>query len=398
MSPLDITTSTLELRGLAWGLNVGAGIVLVFSLLSCRSKGDVASFPGVDAEQPVPAPSDIEVNADSALQIRLLRLIGSDQGPNSFGAIGRGAVSQRGIIAITDIESCEVVFIAEASGAAVGRIGRCGVGPGEFRSLTSLQFVADTLVAWDAFQKQLIFILPPNRELYRIRVQRSGNTRNPINEVYVVDDSTLVATYAVFPRFGRDTSSPRMFLGVLDRRSGTTLSESLLPPYVGDANSSPVVNNVASCVHLGSKPPVIVAMNQWSFQAVILSLPDLGVERSIRSDVPFVRPMPDPRVSSGRRPSSASFGAACTTDWVFLWHLGRSRGRDSVPLPYARHEIRDYDGRLYYASNTSVMDGLRLERVLAATPRKVWVRVKSARGYPLIAEFVVERSGYRRLF
>lgn len=95
----------------------------------------------------------------------LQRSFGSGRGALSFGRIGRAAISSSGVIAITDADSCEIVFIDERTGALLSRIGRCGRIPESFQSITSLQFRGDTLVAFDGRSQSVALVSTLGRDI-----------------------------------------------------------------------------------------------------------------------------------------------------------------------------------------------------------------------------------------
>ncbi len=130
---------------------VVAGL-LSFAASDCSQPRGLAAFR-TTAWRPASSPSGL---GPSPLAIRLIRVLGSESGPLAFGQVGRGAISQRGIVAITDVQSCEVVFLDGATGGFISRYGRCGNGPGELRAVTSMQYVGDTLVVLDARARQVV--------------------------------------------------------------------------------------------------------------------------------------------------------------------------------------------------------------------------------------------------
>lgn len=350
--------------------------------IACAS-GDTESFD-------MPALNGLPEGSPSGLQLEPRRVLGSARGLLAFGRIGRAAISAGGVIAITDLDTCEIVLLDQRDARPLKRFGRCGTGFGEMRAVTSMHFVGDTLVTFDGRQRQLIKWSTDGAELHRQAVQVAG-TNAGIPEVWVVNDSQLLVVSSVYPRLMAlsEGESSSTFLHLISARSGEVVRAALEPPPVGRDNTSRVVNNTSACVRPTRADQVVVAINEWKFEAAILSLPGLAPRGRIGSRVSWTG-MAQNAGSAVSIPASRVVSASCAPTLVALWHARRTTSPEQRPS--VRLEIRDYAGRMLLDFERPEIDGVVLERVLAMTDSVVLFRGQSAGRYPVVVEMALRES------
>jgi len=352
----------------------------------CRNPEDDTRFPGTSALDH----SDNPHPDNPQIELTLLRIVGSRDGLVSFGQIGRGAIREDGLFVISDPKSCELHFFDGQSTALLGTFGRCGNGPGEFRAVMSLQFVGDTLIAFDASTSQLVAILPPSTELARRSVIPHSSSHARPTQMLVANDSQLVGTAPVVPTKSRPDSARNELLLVVDRTSGNVTHRALRPPPVGEDNDFAFLNNAEICLRPGhGRPTLVLAMNHWRFQAAILTMPRLALSGSISSDVPWIHPRALPRSQPGRAPSSYAAGIACAQNVAFLWHRERVVDPTRQKVPSFRMEAWTYSGTRLLALETSSIGDVLLDRILAASDDRILLRGLTGGGTPVVMDFAI---------
>lgn len=147
------------------------------------------------------------------------------------------AVNPQGHVFVTDVAENRVIELDE-HGTFVRQIGRAGEGPGEFRALRSLHFLADgTAVAFENFQTLCVF----NRfDASMEFVSRSQSTRFDRILKGVVMDPCGDAFFSTFVGIDRNESSDSVTSGILDSELNvlqvlsTTRTSSLDPQRINE--------------------------------------------------------------------------------------------------------------------------------------------------------------------
>ena len=361
-----------------------AGICVI---LGCRSPGhdtrfpDTYAFDGTGKSHP----------DGPQIELTLLRVVGSRDGLVSFGQIGRGAIREDGLFVISDPKSCELHFFDGETAALLGTFGRCGNGPGEFRAVMSLQFVGDTLIAFDASTSQLVALLPPSTELARRSLMPHSSSHARPTQILIANDSQLVGSAPVVPLKSRPDNARNELLLIVDRTSGHVTHRALRPPPVGEDNDFAFLNNAEICLRTGhGRPTLVLAMNHWRFQAAILTMPHLALAGSMSSDVSWIHPRPLPRSQPGRAPSSYSAGIACAQNVAFLWHRERVVDPTHQKAPSFRMEAWTYEGTRLMALETSSIGDVLLDRILAASDERLLLRGLTEGGTPVVMDFAIQ--------
>ncbi len=379
----SLHTRTVAIHRRVFEIKFVSAALIIFAIVpvvSCISGGnDPTRFDGTWT--PTRSVSD---GGTAQLSLKQIQTLGSADGPIVFGRIGRGAISGDSILVVNDMVACDVVFIRPVSRTLLGRFGQCASGPGGFRAISSLQFYGDTLVVFDGGVRQLIFVEPPGREIYRVTIDPTASILSPV-EVYVVDDSSLVVVASV--RSGTEDDAGGFLLSLVDRRNGKTIRQVLRPPPVGRGALTPTFSNVTACVASPNDDRRIFVANQWKFQVVSLGLPELRNGTSFERPVSWVRPVSHPNNPNSLLPSTGVFGVACASTFFAVWYSGRMGRHPSAKFPYAHLAIWDYTGNLVFESDKREDSGISLERVLVATENRLFFRGEDSRGIPIVVEY-----------
>src|SRR5688572_6584802 len=107
---------------------------------SCAALFCLISFPAVASAQPV-----WRLDRTPAIEI--------GRAPIELHRVVDAALLSSGEVAIADAGNSRIVIVSP-QGRLVRAIGRAGAGPGEFRGLSRLSVVGDTMVAYDALQNR----------------------------------------------------------------------------------------------------------------------------------------------------------------------------------------------------------------------------------------------------
>ena len=98
------------------------------------------------------------------VRLRAVEDLRLDATKEDFSTISGILVSERGHIVVPQRQDLQV-RIYDASGKRVATVGRAGSGPGEFRSLSSLGWIGDTLWIFDGAQIRTTFVTATGRLL-----------------------------------------------------------------------------------------------------------------------------------------------------------------------------------------------------------------------------------------
>lgn len=118
--------------------------VALVALTACREDAPQKSLDHFFADVPG-APTDGTVSGDIVLHAG--RRFGTAEGAAMLGRIGAVATTAQHLI-VYDVTTCELVIFSRRDPANVERIGGCGDGPGDLRSVTTLHVHGDTLYVY----------------------------------------------------------------------------------------------------------------------------------------------------------------------------------------------------------------------------------------------------------
>ncbi len=116
----------------------------------------------------------------TAPRARIVEDLRLDATKEDFTVFRRLYVGPRGQIVVPLAQDMQL-RVYDSTGKPIGRVGRKGSGPGEFRVLQSIGWVADTLWVYDGTQERLTFFAPDLRMLRSIAL---GDQQVPVPSGY----------------------------------------------------------------------------------------------------------------------------------------------------------------------------------------------------------------------
>ena len=180
--------------------------------------------------------------------------------------VGPLAVSQGGVLAVYETATCSIAFLTITSDELLGRFGRCGEGPEEFRSVNTMAFDGDTLWAADRRRGSLVVVSPEFTFVRRIvPASRAEGVLLNLARIHMVGPG-LLSTDAVEPR-ARST----FLTGILERETGRILLRlgRIQPRLIANPD---IANATAfSCGAPRPEGGVVVISNIWQFETVAYS-------------------------------------------------------------------------------------------------------------------------------
>ena len=206
---------------------------------------------------------------------------GSPQGPGALDRLGFAAAVNGDTLAVADLGTCSVALYSSVTTGFIKRIGSCGEGSGEFRTITALSFSGADLVVYDDIVASGL-ILSPAGESRHFAIREPG--RRNFNSV-VIRGNEFIAAGSYVTR-SKSASPPLFYVLVGDLESGAILSRFLQPPAIARSTKTPLLNTIAWCTPPDTSKPIFVAGNQWH--------PEIAVWVGNLSASPLVASAPSP--------------------------------------------------------------------------------------------------------
>ena len=158
------------------------------------------------------------------------------------------AVSQHGDIAIAQPQDHRVLFYSR-DGKLIGKFGRLGEGPGEFRGVGPLRWIGDTLQVYDYALRRSTWVRPGGSVVRTVRdaspvsagpsdpvpcVNQGGGRRltNPFCARTVRNAAVDSSLFSIIAQSTPTSTRGRYTITVLRRNGDTVFSESLTAPSV----------------------------------------------------------------------------------------------------------------------------------------------------------------------
>jgi len=259
---------------------------LVFGLIIGALFASAPQGPGADLFfSGVPEPEDLPPSSP-ALQLEFVREYGDRDEGLVFGNIVDLAVSESGTLAVLDQYGCQIWIIDEDTGES-RTVGGCGDGPGEFRDPLVATFSGDTLLVWDYGRASMVKLDLEGEEIERSSLNPLEIDAGNILELHVGGDGSILAGLYLFPN---GISREHRELAVFDHFGGAVERRGLVAPPLAQTTPRNMLRSVAFCVGTNNRrEEVVLALNHWGPQAVLLRRTNLEVLRSVRIPLDWVR-------------------------------------------------------------------------------------------------------------
>ena len=301
-------------------------------------------------------------DAESAPDSLELRYV-SNIGRGVLRGVGAVAVSRNGLIAAYEVSECSVALIEEATGALRRRVGRCGDGPEEFRRVTSMVFIGDTLYVADA-TRYLIHVLNGAGEFVRT-IQPNAVADRDIS--YMTLGGFTATNRLTFDASEHRTHN-RYVVGMMDTDSGSVVARIGTPPTALTQDTSIAdLTGMHCAIRSGGESRIVVA-NPWQFEAVAFDTAGAQRWRSFTA-LPWLHPQGE---GAEMEPLGVVRSPVCGDQVVMLRAMTapfRSRAVDYFNDGWI--EFRTYDGRPVFSLAVRGGDP-RLWGARAATQDNRW--------------------------
>lgn len=319
--------------------------------------------------------------------------IGAADGPLAMGAVSALA-ARSDLIAIADVQACEIVLYDLQRARLERRIGGCGSGPGEFRQIMGIAWWGDSLFVAQRPGNEISVVRRDGIEVRRIRPQLD-RWAVAVHAVAVMDDTTLLLSIGRVPSVAvRDVEDSRVhsFLALVNSVTGEVRRYFLQDTEeVSLRNNAQLIRHRIACLGQGSGRGRIAAMNIWRFQGTIEGFPGSNFPRvEFRREVPGYEPRALGRGGMWRPSGYASIG--CTDGGVvFKWVPEReeiARGRRGYL------EVRDYSGRVLLERELefSADSGL-FGAIGAAHGDRLYLFANTIFEFPVVLEYRLQVAG-----
>lgn len=325
---------------------------------------------------------------DSTWTILPLATHGAGSGPLGFSAIVGLAVRHDGALAVADHANCSVTIITRPEGRFADRFGTCGDGPAEFRQIGGIAFLGDSLLVYDRSSNAITVLGSSGQEVARVRLALPSGTW--IGGMRVAGDSTLLLLLERLRLPGLPDSAFHL-VAVASLVSGK-LTESMIGEPKAGEDAQNYLRRKPACVRDDGTGPVVVAMNDWSFEGVGMSIP--GREETFHFVTPHVRVVPGVMPGGERYAGNRAEVGCGSSGAVFkLVRLARRAGGGMPAIDETLLEMRQYDGSLLLRKSLPGDTALLHGSLGAMHGDTLFVFSNHLRDFPVIGEYVVRPRG-----
>lgn len=264
----------------------------------------------------IPDPEELPPSMD-ALQLEFVREYGDQDEGLVFGRIVGLAVSPTGTLAVLDQYGCQIWIVDTRTGDG-NSIGGCGDGPEESREALVATFVGDTLVVWDWGRASMVKMTLEGEEIERARLSPFELGAMHLSGLHIGREGSILAGLDLLPN---QTVSEHRHLALFDRFGGDVTRRGLIAPLLARSTPRNIVRTISFCAGATERGrEVVLALNTWGPQAVLLRRSDFEPLLSVRIPFDWVRPgehsrrpghwgpmIPMPRVACGDRFAVAGY-------------------------------------------------------------------------------------------
>ncbi|MGE0354799.1 MAG: hypothetical protein AB7Q69_16420 [Gemmatimonadales bacterium] len=314
-------------------------------------------------------------------------------GELGFTSIDAVAASASGLLAVADRGSCQIVVFSVNRPGPVRRLSRCGGGPSELRQVAGLAFRGDTIAAYDPTKQAVLFFDLEGNELRRFAPALLTEAGTPFGLMGLENvNDTLMAVGLLLPP--GSASHESQLLALIDARNGATVRRFLGDPEISQRNPDNAIRSARFCIaHIDGRA-YLAAINNWAFEGVVFSLPELEVVGHFVTDVPWTRPKHVARDPAGvLRPGPRYATVGCTSrGFLFRQHRVDETNKP-VRILGGLMEWRDLHGQRLSSRALAPDDSLLQGLAEAGSVNAVYFVTRDRDGgWPVIREIVTTGS------
>ena len=231
-----------------------------------------------------PYPS-VPGEAGRGVRLELIKEYGDLEHGLVFGQIRALAVSSEGTLAVFDRDECRVWMIGTKTGEWVTR-GRCGDGPGEFRSVSAMTFSGDTLLLYDEERASIARLGPDGTEIDRVTLPLAELGVTRVADLSVGESGSILAGLHLMPN-GRTRQHHQI---ASFSSSGDLVESGVSAPLIAQRTPRPIVRYGSMCVgSSGIHGDVVWVLNTWGPQALLVRRRGFSVVRSVMVPIDWAR-------------------------------------------------------------------------------------------------------------
>jgi len=341
----------------------------------------------------VPYPSSPSV-AQSGVSLEFIREYGDRDQGLVFGHIVSMAANPAGVLAVYDRDDCRI-WLVDTQGAQWKAVGRCGEGPGEFKSITAMTFSGDTLIVFDEGRQALVRLDSRGEELERMTPALAKWGALSISDLAVDGEGKVAAGLDLAPS---EPTADYLQVAVFDPFGEGSAVRGLAAPPLARKTPRPIVRYSSLCSGVSpSGERVIVAANTWGPQAVVLRQRDLKALSSLRVPVAWALPNEHSLRPGYWGPMYPIPKTACGRELAVIGYRDQQylEASRSWEVRAAAMIVLDLDGNLVAAV---VEDGPLSSRSVmfmtpgAATGERFFFFTNSFFDYPVVHEYRIVRT------
>jgi len=179
---------------------------------------------------------------------------------------GYQATSRDGRLAVEERSECRVSVLDIETGRVAFRVGKCGAGPGEFKTITSLFFSHDTLHVVDAGLNRMTSVSTKGIVLSMVSWSELWGDANvsPSNVAPITD--SLLLGLARRP----ERNAPQVL--VLDRSSGQVVQDFGRQPPAVRREPDSYAYRLGACTESRATEPLVILTGAYLFESVAYRL------------------------------------------------------------------------------------------------------------------------------
>jgi len=366
------------------------GVFLCLALATSHQEKEAdLFFSGVPQPQPLP-------EATGSLGLEFVREYGDRDEGLVFGNIVALAVNESGMLAVVDRAGC-MIWVVNTESDEWHSIGGCGSGPGEFRDPQEATFIGDTLLVWDWRQASMMKITTGGEEIERFHVNPFEMGAVSLSDLHVAKDGSVLAGMQLLPN---RTGSEDRQLAEFEELGGRVIWKGLVAPPLARNTPRNMVRSVSLCVGTTkANEEVVLALNHWGPQAVLLRRSDHELLHSVRVPVDWARSQEHAFMPGHWGPMAPSPKLACGTRFAVIGYRVQTEGSDGeTVVPSAAVVLVDlWEGSLTVlgGDDTPEPGSVLLMTPGAAVGDRFFFFTNTFFDYPVVREYRVIRNGAR---